>query len=62
MVSGSENLLGGGKNTSIEGMLDSHIAKLEPISWTELGLQKMTNNMLQIPYTGLSLKLKAKVK
>ena len=28
----------------------------------DMGLTKMTNNILQIPYTGLSLKLKSKVK
>jgi hypothetical protein len=62
MVSGTSPLFVGSQNVSIESILDKHINELEPISWTELGLQKMTNNMLQVPYTGLSLKLKMKVK
>ncbi len=62
MIGTSTSGLGGSKNDSIEGILDKHINHLEPISWTDLGLQKMTNNQFQIPFTGLSLKLKAKVK
>lgn len=62
MVGTEQSGLIGWKNNSIEWILDKHINHLEPISWTDLGLQKMTNNQFQIPFTGLSLKLKAKVK
>jgi hypothetical protein len=61
-VNGSSKLLGGWKNISIETMLDTHIALLEPKSWQNSWLQKMSSNMLELPFTGLALKLSSMVK
>lgn len=43
-------------------MLDTHIALLEPKSVQNSGLQKMSSNMLELPYTWLALKLSTMVK
>jgi hypothetical protein len=55
MVGGSENALGGGKNISIEGILDKHHKILEPISESALRDEKMTNNTFSLPFFNLKL-------
>ncbi len=55
MVAGSSNLLGGGQNISIEGILDKHAKILYPISESALGCQVMTNNAGSSPIKNLKL-------
>lgn len=62
MVTGSSNLFGWSKTTSIESILDKHIGLMEKFPSIDMGSTEMTKNILEIPYTGLSLKLKSKVK
>jgi hypothetical protein len=59
MNAGSMNALGGGEDISIEGIIDKHIKILNPISWTDLSQQKMTNNSFQLPF--LNIKIKSKI-
>ncbi len=59
MVWGSQNLLGGFANTSIESLLEKHIKMMEPISWSDLSGQKMTNNSYQLPF--LNVKIASKI-
>lgn len=49
--------LGGSK--TIEEVIDTHVGKLEEISWSDLSGQKMTQNSFQLPF--LNLKFKSKV-
>jgi hypothetical protein len=56
---GSSNLLGGFANTSIESLLEKHSKMMEPISWSDLSAQKMTNNSYQPPW--LNMKIKDKI-
>ena len=51
----SQNLLAGGKNNSIESILDKHIEKTEGISWSDLSSQKMNNNSFQLPFLNVNL-------
>lgn len=53
------NLLGGFANTSIESILEKHTQMMEPISWSDLSAQKMTNNSYQPPW--LNMKIKDKI-
>ncbi len=53
MISGNQNLLGGGQNKSIEGILDRHLKLMEPIADSNLAGQKMTNNSWQLDWTNL---------
>ncbi len=55
MVPGSTNALGGGKNVSIEGLLDKHIKIMQPISESALGCEVMTNNTASSPKKWLNL-------
>lgn len=55
MIPGSSNLLGGGKNISIEGILDKHAKILYPISESALWCQVMTNNAGSSPIKNLNL-------
>lgn len=53
----NENLLIGGKGSnSIEWILDKHIETVNPISYTNLSAQKMTNNSFQLPFLNLKFK------
>jgi hypothetical protein len=52
------NLLGGGEDISIEGIVNRHIKILNPISWTDLSQQKMTNNSFQLPFLNIIFKSK----
>lgn len=54
-IGGSQATLGGGKNRSIEGIIDKHSAILEPIAAGNLACQKMTKNMGQSPNAYLKL-------
>jgi hypothetical protein len=56
---GNMNLLGGGEDISIEGIVNRHIKILNPISWSDLSQQKMTNNSFQLPF--LNIKFKSKI-
>lgn len=56
---GNMNLLGGFANTSIESILEKHTQMMEPISWSDLSAQKMTNNSYQPPW--LNMKIKDKI-
>lgn len=50
----NDNLLVGGKGSnSIEWILEKHIEKLNPISYSNLSSQKMTNNTFQLPFLNL---------
>ncbi len=53
MVSWSQNLLGGGQNKSIEGILDRHIKIMSLISEGNLAGQKMTHNMYELNWSSL---------
>ena len=57
--SGMQNALGGFSNTSIESILEKHSKMMDPISWSDLSAQKMTNNSYQLPF--LNVKLKDKI-
>ncbi len=56
MVSGSQNLLGGGKNVSIEWLLDKHTEIMGKVSETALRCEKMTNNFWSFPASKITLK------
>jgi hypothetical protein len=56
---GSQNLLGWYANVSIESLLEKHIKMMDPISWSDLASQKMTNNSYQLPF--LNIKFKNKI-
>lgn len=53
------NLLGGSPTPSIELLLEKHSKMMEPISWSDLSQQKMTNNTYQLPF--LNVKFKEKI-
>jgi hypothetical protein len=59
MNGGNQNLLGGFANVSIESLLEKHSKMMEPISWSDLSSQKMTNNSYQLPF--LNIKFKDKI-
>lgn len=59
MVAGSQNLLGGSKNNSIETLLEKHTKMMDTISWSDLSQQKMTNNTYQLPF--LNIKIASKI-
>lgn len=59
MVAGSQSGLGGFSNTSIESLLEQHSKMMDPISWSDLTQQKMTNNSYQLPW--LNIKFKNKI-
>ncbi len=59
MVAGSQAGLGGFSNTSIESLLEQHSKMMDPISWSDLSAQKMTNNSYQLPF--LNIKIKNKI-
>lgn len=59
MNGGNQNLLGGFANISIESLLEKHSKMMEPISWSDLSSQKMTNNSYQLPF--LNIKFKDKI-
>ncbi len=61
-VNGSDSLLGGSKNNSIETILDKHIKLVEPKSVQNSWLQKMSSNTMELPCTGLACNLKSMVK
>ena len=52
---GSQNLLSGGKNYSIEGILDKHKNILYPIANSSLRSEKMTNNFWSLPFANMKL-------
>lgn len=52
---GSQNLLTGGKNYSIEGILDKHKNILYPIANSSLRSEKMTNNFWSLPFADMKL-------
>lgn len=54
-VSGNMNLLGGGKSTSIEGIIEKHTEILDPISKTQLACQTMRNQMGELSFDKLKL-------
>lgn len=56
MVWWNQNLLGGGKKDTIEGILDKHIEIMWPIADTNLAGQKMTNNSFQLSWTSFKFK------
>lgn len=58
MEAGSMNALGTG-DSSIEAIIEKHSKILNPISHSDLGQQKMTNNTFQIPF--LNIKFKNKI-
>ncbi len=55
MVPWSTYALGGGKNVSIEWLLDKHIKIMQPISESALGCEVMTNNTASSPKKWLNL-------
>lgn len=55
LTGGNQNLLSGGKNISIEGILEKNSAILDKIKDTSLQYQKMTNNEWWLPYPNLKL-------
>ena len=59
MVAGSQAGLSGFSNTSIESLLEQHSKMMDPISWSDLSAQKMTNNSYQLPF--LNIKIKNKI-
>ncbi len=58
MRKGNMNMLWGSRR-SIEWLLESHIEMMDPISWSDLSQQKMTNNFYQLPF--LNIKFKDKI-
>ena len=58
MVAGSQSGLGGFSNTSIESLLEQHSKMMDPISWSDLTQQKMTNNSYQLPWINIKFKNK----
>ena len=51
-----QNALGGFSNVSIESLLEKHIKMMDPISWSDLSLQKMNNNSYQLPFVNMKIK------
>lgn len=49
-ISGNMNLLGGGKNTSLEGIIDKHTKILDPISQTRLACETMRNQNAELSF------------
>lgn len=58
-VGTTQKVLVGGRNNSIETLLIKHMEKLDPISWSDLSGQKMTQNYWQLPF--LNIKFRSKV-
>ncbi len=56
MIAGSQSGLGGFSSVSIESLLEQHTKMMDPISWSDLGAQKMTNNSYQLPFLGIKFK------
>ena len=54
--SGMQNALGGFSNISIETLLEKHTKMMDPISWSDLSVQKMTNNSYQLPFASIKFK------
>lgn len=52
---GSQNLLAGGKNYSIEWILDKNADILTPIADSSLRSEKMTNNFWSLPFANMKL-------
>ncbi len=55
MKKGNMNVLWSSKK-SIEWLLESHTKMMEPISWSDLSQQKMTNNFYQLPFLNIRFK------
>lgn len=55
MVGGNRDVLGGSNRVSIESLLDKHIKMMEPISYSDLSAQKMTNNSYQLPWLNIKI-------
>jgi hypothetical protein len=55
MIGGNRDLLGGSNRFSIESLLDKHIKMMEPISYSDLSAQKMTNNSYQLPWLNIKI-------
>lgn len=59
MIAGNQSGLGGFSSVSIESLLEQHTQMMDPISWSDLSAQKMTNNSYQLPF--LKIKFKDKI-
>jgi hypothetical protein len=55
MIGGNRDVLGGSNRISIESLLDKHIKMMEPISYSDLSAQKMTNNSYQLPWLNVKI-------
>lgn len=53
-ISGNMNLLGGGKSTSLEGIIDKHTKILYPISETRLACEVMRNQNAEMSFSSLN--------